>query len=333
MRPTRGVHLSRRWSEAITLRLFCGVSRRQRTDLDRIALQRPRCDPRNRRVRAAASLAAAASWISRGRNRCGSPAHRKNGFAPEWTLRTCLLLPHGTNSRPLTVANSNFGKTLSMIPNPLRAVIFDMDGLLLDTEVLYRAASFAACAAQGHQMVDHVRHGLIGTPKDSGDSKLIAHFGSTFDLERYHLAFTEHFEGLCATEVPLRPGVMDLLKVLRDAAIPMAIATSAARPRSEDHLKRAGILHNFDVLVTRSDVETGKPHPETFLKAAALLGIDPSNCLALEDSHHGIRAAAAAGMATIMIPDLLHPTPEIASLCVGVLPSLNEVRIRISQQL
>ena len=90
---------------------------------------------------------------------------------------------------------------------------------------------------------------------------------------------------------------------------------------------------NFDVLVTRNDVEAGKPDPETFLKAAALLRVDPSNCLALEDSHSGVRAAAAAGMATIMIPDLLHPTPEIASVCVGVLPSLNDVRIRISQQL
>ena len=113
----------------------------------------------------------------------------------------------------------------------------------------------------------------------------------------------------------------------------MAVATSTARPKAEAQLKKAGIFHNFDVLVTRSDVAIGKPHPETFLKAATLLGVDPASCLALEDSHNGVRAAAAAGMSTIMVPDLLPPTPEIAGLCVGVLQSLTDVRIRISQQL
>jgi HAD superfamily hydrolase (TIGR01509 family) len=208
-----------------------------------------------------------------------------------------------------------------------------MDGLLLDTEQLYRTAIFAACAAQGHQMVDHVHLSLIGTPRELGDSKLMAHFGPTFDLERYHLACGKHFDGACATDVPLRPGVTNLLEVLRAAAFPMAVATSTVRERSLTQLKKAGILHNFDVLVTRSDVKIGKPHPETFLKVAQLLDVDPFNCLALEDSHNGVRAAAAAGMATIMIPDLLPPSPEIANLCVGVSPSLNDVQLRIIQQL
>lgn len=82
--------------------------------------------------------------------------------------------------------------------------------------------------------------------------------------------------------------------------------------------------------MTRSDVTHGKPHPETFLQAAAALNARPANCLALEDSHNGVRAAAAAGMATIMVPDLLAATPEIEALCVGVLPHLDDVRHRIA---
>jgi HAD superfamily hydrolase (TIGR01509 family) len=216
-----------------------------------------------------------------------------------------------------------------MIPKPLHAVIFDMDGLLLDTERLYRSAIFAACAAQGHEMVDHLHRSLIGTPKDLGESKLMEHFGPSFDLERYHRACAEHFEGLCGTAVPLRPGVKDLLDVLTDASVPMAVATSTSRPKAPNQLARAGILEWFDAIVTRTDVNFGKPHPETYLKAAELLEVDPSRCLALEDSYNGVRSAAAAGMATIMIPDLLPPTAEMGKLCVAVLSSLTELRAHI----
>lgn len=217
-----------------------------------------------------------------------------------------------------------------MIPTPLAAVIFDMDGLLLDTEALYREAIFTACAEQGHEMVEHLHLSLIGTPKELGDAKLVAHFGLRFDLRSYHAACSDHFDELCAFDVPLRPGVHGILDTLKRAGIPTAVATSTARTTAEAQLRRAGIIDSFNALVTRTDVSRGKPDPETFLKAAELLKAHPSNCLALEDSHNGVRAAAAAGMATIMIPDLLPPTSEIESMCVGVLPSLSDVQLRIS---
>lgn len=216
-----------------------------------------------------------------------------------------------------------------MIPMPLEAVVFDMDGLLLDTETLYRTAIFAACASQGRAMLDHVHLSLIGTPKELGDAKLMAHFGAGFDLERYHAACAEHFDGLCEAGVPLRPGAGELVAWLKARGVPIGVATSTARGRAQARLARAGLLDLLDVLVTRSDVAQGKPHPESYLKAAAALGARPSRCLALEDSHNGVRSAAAAGMATIMIPDLLPPSGEIEALCAGVLPSLTEVRLRL----
>jgi HAD superfamily hydrolase (TIGR01509 family) len=216
-----------------------------------------------------------------------------------------------------------------IIPPVLDAVIFDMDGLLLDTEPFYRTAIFAACAAQGHEMVDHVHLSLVGTPKDLGDAKLAAYFGPSFPLEAYHRALSLHFDALCAPGVPLRPGARDLVAYLRGQEVPIGIATSTIRPKAEAHLRAVGLLDQIGALVTRTDVTRGKPDPECYLKAAALLGARPGHCLALEDSHNGVRAAAAAGMATIMIPDQLAATDEMHALCRGVLSSLTAVQERL----
>ncbi|WP_421996197.1 HAD family hydrolase [Roseococcus sp.] len=220
-----------------------------------------------------------------------------------------------------------------MIPTPLDAVVFDMDGLLLDTEALYRTAIFAACASQGHAMVDHVHLSLIGAPEEVGDAKLMGHFGAGFDLGLYHATSAAHFDALCGLGAPLRPGAREIVAFLKSQGVPLGVATSTARGRAEARLAKAGLLEALDVLVTRSDVTQGKPHPESYLKAAAALGARPSHCLALEDSHNGVRSAAAAGMATIMIPDLLPATEEIAALCAGVLPSLLDVLEALRSQI
>ena len=220
-----------------------------------------------------------------------------------------------------------------MIPSPLSAVIFDKDGLLLDTETVVRKAMFDACTDLGYTMEDALHLSLIGGVRESTDARLQAHYGPDFPLTTYRERCRFHFEHICRDEVPVKPGARDLLIFLRESGIPAGVATSTNRARSEENLLRTGLIDLIDVLVTRDDVQFAKPHPECFLKAATLLGVAPGQCLALEDSHHGIRAAHAAGMTAIMVPDMLKPTPEIELLCAGILDSLVQVHTLLAKSL
>ena len=129
-----------------------------------------------------------------------------------------------------------------------------------------------------------------------------------------------------ADSVPIKAGVVEMLDALRARDIPAAVATSSRNAHAHGHLKRAGIFERFETIVTRDDVENPKPHPEPYLTAAGRLGVDPRHCLAVEDSHSGVRAAHAAGMQTIMVPDLVKPSAEIERLCAAVLESLHHLR-------
>ena len=120
--------------------------------------------------------------------------------------------------------------------------------------------------------------------------------------------------------------MVDLLDLLDEKGLPRAVATSSPRLSVDRHLGHLGLLGRFHAVVTREDCANGKPHPEPYLNAARALDLDPADCLALEDSHNGVRSAHGAGMMTVMVPDLLAPTPEIGALCVGVLDTLHQVR-------
>jgi HAD superfamily hydrolase (TIGR01509 family) len=212
-----------------------------------------------------------------------------------------------------------------MIPRPIDAVIFDMDGLLLDSERLYRDAMRAACVDRGLVLADELFQRMVGSSWAVTKQLLRDTYGADFPADEFQHESHGHYDRLGAAGTPQRPGVANILAHLRDAGIPRAVATSTGTARARAKLDQAGILHLFDVLVGADDVSRHKPDPAPYLLAAARLGARPAHCVALEDSHNGVRAAAAAGMATIMVPDMLPPTEETDRLCVATLESLDHV--------
>ncbi len=215
------------------------------------------------------------------------------------------------------------------LPNPLHAVIFDMDGTLHDTEQIYDIAQRRTAAEFGCTITDAFWHSLIGVPGVESNAMLGAQLGPEIDFDGFNRTYHAYREELLAEAVPLKPGVHELLDDLQARGLKIALATSASRSTAETHLTRSGLRSRFEITVTSSDVDRGKPHPDPFLLAARHLGLAPANCIVVEDAFTGIRGAHAAGTMPILVPDILIPTPEISALCVAVLVDLHEVRALI----
>lgn len=215
-----------------------------------------------------------------------------------------------------------------------RAIVFDMDGLLLNTEQLARNALRSAATELGVQFDEAVGAAMIGVPAEESQRLLLAHYGESISLDAFFAGSARHLRAqIDAGEMHLRPGAKALLEALQAAGVPRALATSSGREKALHHLNKAGVRGSFDVVVTRDDVARGKPHPDLFLLAAERLGTPPADCLALEDSYNGVRAAHAAGMPVVMVPDLLPPTPEMREMAFAVVSCLDVVREMLAEDL
>jgi len=213
-------------------------------------------------------------------------------------------------------------------------IIFDMDGLMLDTERVARIAWQEAALLFGHRMSDELFASLIGRTHPESIALVRAAFGPSFDFEAASAKCNVLFEDYVTKNgLPLKPGVREILDDLSARKIPLAVATSTRNHNAQRRLEQVGLLKYFSVLVGGNEVARGKPEPDIYLEAIRRLGIDASTSHALEDSHAGVRSAHTAGLNVIMVPDIVPPTPEIAALTVFIAPSLHDARDFFSQKI
>ena len=201
------------------------------------------------------------------------------------------------------------------LPRRPKAVVFDLDGTLIDSEALVREAHFAACAKLGYAMSHAQFLALVGHHREANDAMLRFFYGADFPLQQFIEATRAHVGERAA---PRKDGAIELMDALEEHDAPLALATSSRRPWVERHFKAHALEQRFHSVVTREDVVNGKPDPEPYITASKALGFAPMDVLALEDSHAGVRSAHAAGCMTIMIPDLLAPDAEMRAKALEV---------------
>jgi HAD superfamily hydrolase (TIGR01509 family) len=213
-----------------------------------------------------------------------------------------------------------------MLKEPVEAALFDMDGLLLDTEALYMQAMQAAARTLKRDMPLAFCHSMVGIPGKECNRMIAELYGEGFSIDEFRGHFSTRIRELLDEHIPVKPGAIELLEFLEARGVPRAVATSAGRTTAEHHLGRAGLLGRFQALATRDDVAHAKPAPDVYLEAARRLGVMPERCIAFEDSNVGLTAAHAAGTMAFFVPDMVQPLPEVRTKCVRVLNDLYEAR-------
>jgi HAD superfamily hydrolase (TIGR01509 family) len=207
-----------------------------------------------------------------------------------------------------------------------QAVIFDMDGLMLDTEAPARRAWESAARTLGCEFDLGLCRQMIG--RNFGDciALIRARHGPDYPVDQLTSAWATDYDAIVAAEgISLKPGLDEILDLLDERGIATAVATSTRRERARAKLDRVGLLHRFAALIGGDEVARGKPAPDIFIAAAARLNVPARDCIVLEDSEPGIIAAAAAGMTPVMVPDLHPPSAALLAHNPLVLVSLSAV--------
>jgi len=205
----------------------------------------------------------------------------------------------------------------------ITAVLFDMDGLVLDTEKLYTRFWQEAANALGYPMTKEQALGMRSLNRGVGRAKMQSYFGPEVDYDKIRNKRIELMDAFVEQEgVTLKPGIHELLAYLKEHGIKTAIATSSPLERTLLYLGSVGLEQSFDELVSGYMVEKGKPEPDIYLYAVEKLGVKPSECMVLEDSPAGILAAHRAGCLPVMVPDQDKPDKETKAMLYALAENL-----------
>ncbi|MBP5669134.1 MAG: HAD family phosphatase [Lachnospiraceae bacterium] len=208
----------------------------------------------------------------------------------------------------------------------IRAVLFDMDGTLIDTEKYYRVFWPKAMAEFGYHMTDEQVLSMRSLGRPFAPARLKEWFGEELDYYAVRARRTEMMEAqLDIDGIRLKPGAVEILEELRRRGILAAVATATPPERTEKYLGLTGIRPYFSKIISATQVKEGKPSPDIYLYACEQLGLAPEECMAVEDAPNGILAAYRAGLRVVMVPDQTQPTEELQGMLYANVDRLDDL--------
>lgn len=208
----------------------------------------------------------------------------------------------------------------------IQAVIFDMDGVLFDTERLGLAQQLKACRDIGCPVTQELIMRTMGSSMVAGREIMLNALGQDFPYEKMIERWTElMYEDMAINGIPQKPGIQELLDVLKEKGIKNAVATSNNRSIVENYMQMAGLMNSFDAVVCGDSIQRSKPAPDIYLCAAEKLGAEPSKCMGVEDSVNGVKSVRAAGMVCVMVPDLIPFAKELSPYVDHCVPTLKDI--------